>query len=76
MIEHVNDLKDPRSELLTDAEISAIWPISMSTIARQRRLGAFPEGVRIGRLRRTPKTDVVAYFTPPSARRAALQSEG
>ncbi|WNJ93020.1 hypothetical protein [Bosea sp. 685] len=70
MTELVKELEDPRTELLTDSQIVAGWPISLSTIARQRRLGAFPESVRIGRLRRTRRSDVLAYFTPKPARRA------
>ena len=56
--------EDPNVDLLTDAEIARDWPISTATIHRQRRLGNFPEGVRIGRLRRTWRSDVRRYFEP------------
>lgn len=75
MLTNDNDF-DPRAELLSDAQIAAVWPISVSTIARQRRLGAFPEPVRIGRLIRTRRADVLSYFTPPSARPASRRAEG
>jgi predicted DNA-binding transcriptional regulator AlpA len=68
LIETVTTAEDPRRDLLTDAQICEQYPISRATIARQRKAGAFPAPVKIGRLTRTWRSDVNRYFSPASRR--------
>jgi predicted DNA-binding transcriptional regulator AlpA len=63
-----NPGEDPLLDLLSDQQIAAQFPISLATIARQRKLGAFPPPVKIGRLTRTWRSDVKDYFRPSSRR--------
>ncbi|MBN9457469.1 MAG: hypothetical protein J0I54_12645 [Bosea sp.] len=56
--------EDPLVDLLSDAQIEKGWPISKATISRQRKAGAFPAPVRVGRLVRTWRSDVNRYFQP------------
>lgn len=59
-----NAIESFRSDYLTDAQIEKGWPISRATIGRQRKAGAFPAPVRVGRLVLTRREDVIQYFTP------------
>ncbi|CAN7341141.1 helix-turn-helix transcriptional regulator [Bosea sp. LjRoot237] len=59
-----NGEEDPIADLLSDAAIEKGYPISRATIARQRKLGRFPQGVRVGRKRLTWRSQVREYFAP------------
>jgi predicted DNA-binding transcriptional regulator AlpA len=56
--------EDPRKDLLSDQQISELWPISKATIIRQRRAGRFPPPVKVGRKNLTWRSAVAGYFRP------------
>jgi predicted DNA-binding transcriptional regulator AlpA len=62
------------SELLTDGGLAELLRVSVRSVQRLAKRSDFPRPLRVGRCRRWPKAEVLAFFRRPEP--AGLEAAG